>query len=99
MPGENVKKKIHSMSGFLVDPTIVIPRACRALKSLTRTIVGAGNMGLSGLTFEASFAACSMASISSLQPAWSRGQTTIIFRSVISFAEVICACMEKLVRD
>ncbi len=81
------------MSGFLVLPTIVMPSACSALESCTRTIVGAGSIGLSGLTFAASLAACSIASISSLQPTWSRGQTTMSCRRVMSLADVMCAYM------
>lgn len=83
------------MSGFLVLPTMVIPRECSALESVVRTIVGAGNIGSSGLTLAASLAACSMASISSLQLTWSRGQTTISCLSVMSLADVMCACVFK----
>lgn len=79
------------MRGFLVLPTIVMPRECSALKSVVRTIVGAGNIGSSGLTLAASLAACSMASISSLQLTWSRGQTTISCLRVMSLADVMCA--------
>lgn len=67
----------HSISGFLKLPTIVIPSGCSALSSFGRTIVGAGSIGLSGVTFAALLAACSMASISSVHPKWSRGHTTI----------------------
>ena len=49
---------------------------------------GRGSIGFSGLMFLASLAACSMASISSLQPAWSSGQTTIGCLRTISLAEV-----------
>lgn len=59
----------HSISGFLALPTIVTPRQCSAFGSLTRTMVLSGSIGLSALTCAASLADCSMASISSLQPA------------------------------
>jgi hypothetical protein len=76
----------HTISGFLVCPTIVKPSTCIAFGSFTRTINGAGSIGLSGLIWAASLAACSIASISSLQPAWSKGQTTMGWRRRISFA-------------
>lgn len=68
---------LHSISGFRAPPTIAIPSDRRPSGSFARTIVLAGNMGLSGVTCAASLAACSIASISSLQPAWSNGQTTM----------------------
>lgn len=82
----------QSISGFFWLPTIAAPKWLRALWSFGRTIAGRGSMGLSGLTWAASRAACSIASISSLQPAWSRGQTTIGCRMVMSLAEVKWAC-------
>ena len=72
-----VKTFSHSISGFLKFPTIVIPSGCSALSSFGRTMVGAGSIGSSGVNFAALLAACSMASISSAHPKWSRGHTTI----------------------
>ncbi len=71
-----------------------MPSVCKALWSFTRTIVGAGSIGFSALTSEASEAACSMAAISSLQPALSRGHTTIGCRNKMSFVDVMCACIK-----
>lgn len=81
----------HSINGFLTPPDMEIPRARRPSGSLDRIIVLAGSIGLSGATCAASLAACSMASISSLQPAWSNGHTTMGWRSKMSRAEDICA--------
>ena len=82
----------HSINGFRTPPTIAIPRAASPFGSFARTMWLAGNIGLSGATCAASFAACSMASISSLQPAWSNGHTTIGCRKRMSLADDICAC-------
>lgn len=81
----------HSISIFLTPPTSHNPRCRIASLSLARIIVRSGRTGLFGSTCEASFAACSMASISSLQACWSMGHTTIGWRNVISLAEVMCA--------
>jgi hypothetical protein len=45
-------------------------------------------MGLFGSTWDASFAACSMAAISSSQACWSMGQMTSGTRVVMSLAEL-----------
>ena len=81
----------HSIRGFLWPPTIAIPNAASPFGSLCRTIVARGSIGLSGETWAASLAACSIASISSLQPAWSKGHTTIGWRSNMSRADDNCA--------
>lgn len=66
---------------------------CRkASLSLATTIDLAGSIGLFMSTCDASFAACSMASISSLQACWSMGHITIGCLKVISRAELIWAC-------
>lgn len=57
----------HSIKGFLCLPTIATPRQCRAFASPARMIVASGSIGFSALTWAASLAACSMASISALQ--------------------------------
>ena len=82
----------QSISGFFWLPTMATPRCRRAWGSEGRTIEGRGSMGLSGFTCTASRAACSIASISSLHPAWSKGQTTIGCRIRISRADVRWAC-------
>lgn len=67
----------HSIIGRFAPPTTVTPRLLSASGSVARTIVASGNMGLSALTFAASRADCSIASISALHPAWSKGHTTM----------------------
>jgi hypothetical protein len=84
-------RMIHSINGFRTPPTIAIPSDRRPSGSFARTIILAGNIGFSGVTCAASLAACSIASISSLHPAWSNGQTTMGCRNKMSFAEDICA--------
>lgn len=59
----------HSMRGFFCPPTMHSPNVARALGSLASTMFLAGSIGLCGSIEDASLAACSMASISSLQ-AW-----------------------------
>jgi hypothetical protein len=81
----------HWISGFRTPPTIAIPIERSPSGSFERTMLLAGNMGLSGITCAASLAACSIASISSLQPAWSNGHTTMGWRRSISLADDICA--------
>ena len=81
----------HSITIFLCPPTIVHPNARNASLSLARIIVQAGSIGLCGSTCEASFAACSIASISSLQSCISRGHTTIGCRNTMSLAADSCA--------
>jgi hypothetical protein len=61
------RNSFHSIRGFLCLPTIVTPRQCRAFASPARMMVASGSMGFSALTYAASLAACSMASISALQ--------------------------------
>jgi hypothetical protein len=78
--------QIQSIKTFFSVPTIANPSALWPRVSCARIMTLAGNIGLSGLTWAASFAACSIASISSLQPAWSKGHTTIGWRRRISLA-------------
>lgn len=75
------------MSGFRWPPIMHIPNARSPAGSFALMIVAAGSMGLSGDICAASFAACSIASISALQPTWSKGQTTIGLRRRMSLAE------------
>ena len=80
------------MSGFFMFPTTAIPKQLNAFASLDRIIVASGSIGLSAFTCAASLAACSIASISALQPAWSSGQTTIGCLRTMSFAPFSEAC-------
>jgi hypothetical protein len=59
----------HSMYGFRTPPTMPIPSARKPSGSFALITLTGGNKGLSALTCAASLAACSMASISSLQAA------------------------------
>jgi hypothetical protein len=77
----------HSINGFLCPPIMHIPSALSPAGSPALIMAAAGNMGLSGEMCAASFAACSMASISSLHCAWSKGQTTMGWRRRISRAD------------
>lgn len=83
----------HSMNSLFESPTSPTPRARKPLGSPGRNIDLAGSIGFSGLMLEASLAACSIASISSLHPAWSKGQTTIGCRSRMSRAADNLACL------
>jgi hypothetical protein len=84
------RRLVHSMNGFFWPPTMQRPRARNESRSLARITVRAGSMGLLGSTCEASFADCSIASISSLQPCWSSGQITIGCRRLTSLAPLSC---------
>ena len=79
---------IHSISGFFCPPTRHSPRARSESWSFASTIFRAGSIGFRGSTCDASLAACSMASISSLHACWSMGQMTIACRRVMSRADV-----------
>ena len=79
---------IHSISGFFCPPTRHSPRARSESWSFASTILRAGSIGFRGSTCDASLAACSMASISSLHACWSMGQMTIACRRVMSRADV-----------
>lgn len=63
------KRSVHSINGFRCPCIMAIPSALRPAGSFARMIVCAGSIGLSGLRCAASLAACSIASISSLQVA------------------------------
>lgn len=62
-------KGSHSINGLRCAPTMVTPRALRPAGSFALMMEAAGSIGFSGEMCAASFAACSIASISSLQPA------------------------------
>jgi len=83
---------VHSMYGFRTPPTIPIPSARKPAGSFALITLTGGSRGLSALTCAASLAACSMASISSLQAAWSKGHTTIGCLSRMSRADDSLAC-------
>lgn len=82
----------HSIKGFFWPPTMHSPKARSESRSLARMMERAGSIGLLASTREASLAACSMASISSLQPCWSSGHITIRCRRAMSRAELSCTC-------
>jgi hypothetical protein len=82
----------HSMYGLRFPPTMPIPSALKPAGSFALIIFTGGSRGLSGLTCAASFAACSIASISSLHPAWSNGHTTMGCRRRMSRADDNLAC-------
>lgn len=82
----------HSIYGFRTPPTMPIPSARKPSGSFALITLTGGNRGLSALTCAASLAACSMASISSLQAAWSKGHTTMGCRKRISRADDNLAC-------
>jgi len=77
----------HSMYGFRTPPTMPIPSARKPSGSFALITLTGGSKGLSALTCAASLAACSMASISSLQAAWSKGHTTMGCRRRMSRAD------------
>lgn len=76
----------YSINGFFCPPTVHRPIARIESRSFASMMVPAGSMGLLGSTCDASLAACSIASISSLQACWSRGQMTMGCRRIISRA-------------
>ena len=77
----------HSMYGFRTPPTMPIPSARKPSGSWALITLTGGSKGLSALTCAASLAACSMASISSLHAAWSKGHTTMGCRRRMSRAD------------
>ncbi len=81
----------YSINIFFTPPTSHKPRWRIDSLSLAYTILAPGTIGLFGSTWEASLAACSIASISSLHACWSIGHMTMGCRKVISRAEVMCA--------
>jgi hypothetical protein len=83
----------HSMYGFRTPPTMPIPSARKPAGSFALITLTGGSRGLSALTCAASLAACSMASISSLQAAWSKGHTTMGCRRRMSRADDNLACI------
>lgn len=84
---------LHSINGFFCPATKQRPRVFSDSRSFASTIARAGNIGLLGSTCDASLAACSMASISSLQACWSMGQMTSGCLTVRSLVELSCACV------